>query len=380
MRHLAYLVITILTAILLSKSGARAEAPKDRFYPLVAYKGLTESDPTESQPPNEVTIAVIDAPVDINHPQIAKFVDLGTMNEGWFINFDGTILNWHSWAERLLVNAAENGQIGYFYHGTHVAGVAVKALRGIRLIAIPFLMPRPERTALEQIHFDPDRERFVIRQNFTNMTTQFKAKHVRLANLSIGVSPGRSYEKNKFKVPRWSLRLRSQLKEALIAADKIYLEEYEKWIHDNPETLFVNAVANNGEDLADVPYGTSRVKAPNLIKVGATNQDQTFRTESDRSNQFVDVAAPGENIYGPIVGANVEHPMSGTSVAAPQVVNALALKIGNEPDLTVAQIKQFFFAHFTWSNPDFANYVQNGRTLMPVKFCRDYFINKSDRK
>lgn len=102
-------------------------------------------------------------------------------------------------------------------------------------------------------------------------------------------------------------------------------------------------------DLASEVYPAAN---PNIITVAASNESSSYCSFSNHG-EVVDIAAPGENIYGPvpriitnsttsIEPANKElyNYLSGTSQATPLVSAAAALLKSINPDITPAEVER----------------------------------------
>jgi subtilisin family serine protease len=123
------------------------------------------------------------------------------------------------------------------------------------------------------------------------------------------------------------------------------------------EAIVVAAVGNSDEAFATPwPYASWPAALPHVIGVGALNRSGNVPSFSDEDPVFVDMAAPGMDIFSTfpklLTGAqsrctpqgytdcasgDYQHP-EGTSFAAPQVSAAAAVLLGVNPALTPSQV------------------------------------------
>ena len=100
-----------------------------------------------------------------------------------------------------------------------------------------------------------------------------------------------------FSTPRWST-----------AADKADINDGVRGQSsaDNPDTLYVVAAGNEGNDNDEhsvYPCNTldgARTDPPNLVCVGMTDRSDTPRLHGQRRAGSVDVFAPGAGIYSTV--------------------------------------------------------------------------------
>lgn len=97
--------------------------------------------------------------------------------------------------------------------------------------------------------------------------------------------------------------------------------------------LLVSAAGNQGAQSGDTLYYPASYD--NVIGVGSTKADGHRASHSQR-NDYVDIMAPGENIYSARLSGY--EPGSGTSYATPHVVAALALAKSLNPNLTYEEL------------------------------------------
>lgn len=117
-----------------------------------------------------------------------------------------------------------------------------------------------------------------------------------------------------------------------------------------PNTLYVvaagNGDANNiGYDVDSTPFYPCDIPAPNLICVGATDQNDQPAYFSNYGAANVDLFAPGVNILSTYLTSQGGYAWDdGTSMATPMVSGTLALMLARNPSLTAAQLKSDLLA------------------------------------
>lgn len=218
---------------------------------------------------------------------------------------------------------------GNFSHGTHVAGIASKGNPEAKIMAARLTFP------YENIPAPPTLENSENWSKMYKNTVQyFKDNHVKVVNMSWGYSQN-SYEallamngvgENEEERKALAKKLFTIEKDALYAA-----------IKDASEILFVVAAgnANNDVDFANnIPTG---LKLPNLLVVGAVDIEGK-ETDFTTMGKGVDVYSNGYEVESYIPGGELRK-YSGTSMAAPQVVNLAAKIWAVNPDLSVAEVK-----------------------------------------
>jgi subtilisin family serine protease len=217
--------------------------------------------------------------------------------------------------------------IGFYIHGTHCAGIAVRGNPAARLVVARF------NDQLADLPFPPTSEWVRhLSAAFQQMSDYFRTRNVRVVNMS------------------WSDDLQefeSWLSKTGGGADpaerkKRAAELYAMWrvavesaIENSPNTLFVAAAGNSNSNagfLAEVP---ASLHLPNLLTVGAVNQagDETSFTSY---GDTVVVDADGYNVESYVPGG-AKLKLSGTSMATPNVVNLAAKLFALDPALTPAQ-------------------------------------------
>jgi subtilisin family serine protease len=214
--------------------------------------------------------------------------------------------------------------LGFYMHGTHVAGIAARGNPAIRLVVARFDDQLPD------LPFQPTAEwAHRMAADFMQMSDYFRTRNVRVVNLSWGDDPS--------EIELWLSKTGgpsdpAERKKRAAEIYAIWHDAVENAMKGAPNTLFVCAAGNSDSDasfLQDVPAG---LKLPNLIAVGAVNQagDETSFTSYGPT---VVVDADGYEVESYLPGG-ARAKLSGTSMASPNVTNLAAKLFALDPSLT----------------------------------------------
>ncbi|HTM37886.1 MAG TPA: S8 family serine peptidase [Terriglobales bacterium] len=218
--------------------------------------------------------------------------------------------------------------LGFYLHGTHVAGIVARGNPAVRLVVARFDDQLPD------LPFQPTQEwAHRMAAAFGKLSDYFRTRGVRVVNMSWGDDPR--------EIEQWLAKTGgptdpAERKKRAGEIFAIWHDAVENAIKHAPKTLFVCAAGNSDSDasfLRDVPAG---LRLPNLIAVGAVNQagDETSFTSYgptvvvDANGYQVDSFVPG--------GTRAK--LSGTSMASPNVANLAAKLFALDPSLTPEKV------------------------------------------
>jgi len=144
-----------------------------------------------------------------------------------------------------------------------------------------------------------------------------------------------------------------------------YRRFFTKMADEHPDVLFVCSAGNTGTALDGSKRYPSGLSLPNMITVGALDNDGQTATYSSKSsdNYEVTLATPAT---GAVVGVNANGTAvreDGTSFAAPQVAAAAAILRSVNPDLTAGQIKDILVSTARTTYPSASGDDDSARTV-----------------
>ena len=253
----------------------------------------------------EVVVAVLDTGVDYRHEDLVGNMWTRPDNIPQYVDAQlGTFDDRHGFD----ASANDGDPLDDNGHGTHVAGIIgadgdnEKGIAGInwkvQIMPLKFLGRGGYgnvKDAIEAINYAIDRKK-----NGVNL---------RVINAS------------------WGSTQRSKaLEDAIRAAGEAGI-------------LFVAAAGNSSTDNDKRAHYPSNYDLPNMISVAALDRNDQLASFSNYGAKTVHIAAPGREIDSTWLNDGYRE-ASGTSMAAPQVAGIAALILANEPDLSMAKLRE----------------------------------------
>jgi subtilisin family serine protease len=214
--------------------------------------------------------------------------------------------------------------VGFYLHGTHCAGIAVRGNPAARLVVARF------NDQLPDLPFPPTEEwARKLGADFQQMSDYFRTRNVRVVNMSWGDDP-QEFETWLSKMGEGADPI--ERKERASELYAIWRKAIETALKNAPNTLFVTAAGNSNSNASFVDDVPASLHLPNLIAVGAVNQagDETDFT-SHGDTVVVDADGYEVESYAP---GGFRMKLSGTSMASPNVVNLAAKLFALDPTLT----------------------------------------------
>ncbi|MEC7526279.1 MAG: S8 family serine peptidase [Myxococcota bacterium] len=237
-------------------------------------------------------------------------------------------------AEQLEALEINLDAIGEWAHGTHVAGIMTAGLPQARMAV--FRSAWAGEARLYHHRGPTDEELAAERQNVEDIARFIDAHDVRVVNASLGFARDYVEAQLRHEADRYPTE------EAVRArAEEIHRHRRDNWRHvfeQNPDTLFVVAAGNSNRDIVeyeDVP--SSLPDLPNLLVVGAVDRFGDWATFTNSNPDRVQVFDHGVEVDS-VIPNGERVPLSGTSMASPNVANLAAKMLAVSPGLSPAQV------------------------------------------
>ncbi len=247
---------------------------------------------------NNVTVAVIDTGMQLDHPDLTSIWqnsgEVGSGKETNSVDDDGNgyVDDWRGWD----FVSSDNNPSDDHGHGTHVSGIiAANANNGTGVAGV-------SHGAKIMVLKAGDNEGYFLTSDIIAAVNYARTNGADIINMSYG---GTSYNSSE----------QSALTNAY-----------------NAGVTLLAAAGNDYDTTINYPAGYS-----NVIGVGSTN-NKDEKSSFSNYNSTVDISAPGSSIYSTYYDGSYIY-MSGTSMATPMAVGVAALVLSKSPTYTPAQVQ-----------------------------------------
>lgn len=287
----------------------------------------------------ELTIAVIDSKIDINHEDLSNHIWYNTNeipnngidddNNGYIDDTNG----WNFYSNTKDIYSKEQNAI----HGTHCAGIIAANHNEIGIMGILgntnvkiMVLPVFE-TINEEVDF----------KNLISAIKYAQKMGADICNISSVCKDGHK-----------------ELYEVMEKSDMIFVVAAGN---------FQNAVMS-GLNLEKYPRYPACIDLPNVVTVGSVNGNAEHSEFSNYSSKFVNICAPGEFIYSTLPDGKYGYE-SGTSMATPIVASVLGAYYYTAGENMDEALELLY--NYSETNSDIDRYVYNGRIVHFIKLKRE---------
>jgi subtilisin family serine protease len=247
--------------------------------------------------------------------------------------------------------------IGFYIHGTHCAGIAVRGNPAARLVVARF------NDQLPDLPFPPTEEWVHrLRVAFQQMSDYFKTRNIRVVNMS--------WSDDVPEFETWLSKTGggadpAERKKRAAQLFALWRDAIQSAIQSSPNTLFIAAAGNSDSNAGFNEAVPASLRLPNLIAVGAVNQagDETSFTSY---GETVLVDADGYEVESFVPGGT-RLKLSGTSMATPNVVNLAAKLFALDPSLTPAEVIDLIKRGATTSEDGRRHLIDEKRSVALLK-------------
>lgn len=223
--------------------------------------------------------------------------------------------------------------VGEWAHGTHVAGLLLAGVPQARLAIF-----RSAWAGESRVYDDrgpTDAELAAEEANMNAVADFINRHHVRVVNASLGFT--REYLEDELRHEAARYRTDDEVRARAAAVHARRREFWAAVFRRCPDTLFVVAAGNDNQDIVEYEDIPASVTAPNVLPVGAVDRFGEWATFTNSNPERVRVFDHGVEVDS-VIPSGEHVPLSGTSMASPNVANLAAKLVALDPALTPARI------------------------------------------
>ncbi len=224
-------------------------------------------------------------------------------------------------------------RIGEWAHGTHVAGIMLAGVPQARVAVFRSAWAGEGRI---YHHRGPtDEELAAERENVEAIARFINAHGVRVVNASLGFSRDYVEAELRHESDRY------ETDEAVRArAAEVHQHRRDNWryvFEQCPNTVFVVAAGNSNRDVVEYEDVPASLDLPNLVIVGAVDRFGNWATFTNSNPERVTVFDHGVEVPS-VIPSGATVPLSGTSMASPNVANLATKILAVAPRLTPPEV------------------------------------------
>lgn len=242
--------------------------------------------------------------------------------------------------------------VGEWAHGTHVAGLMVAGNPYARLAIFRSAWAGETRTYYRRGPTDAELD--AERANIEAIADFIRRHRIRVVNASLGFSVDYLEGQLRFETGTYTTPESVRTRAAAIQARR---RANWQWIFEQcPDTLFVVAAGNDNRDVVEFEDVPAALSLPNLLVVGAVDRYGDWATFTNSSPERVQVFDHGVEVDS-LVPSGERVPLSGTSMASPNVANLAGKILAISPSLTPAEVIRMIVETATAIRPPFGGRI-----------------------
>lgn len=219
--------------------------------------------------------------------------------------------------------------VGEWSHGTHVAGILLAGNPHARMAVFRSVWAGEHRLYHHRGPTDPELD--AERANIDAIAGYINRHQIRVVNASLGFS--QEYVEAELRHERDRYQNDDAVRARAAVIQQRRRENWAAVFQACPSTLFVVAAGNSNQDVSEYGEVPSSIDARNVLAVGAVDRHGNWATFTNSNPERVRVFDHGVEVDSLIPnGSRV--PLSGTSMASPNVANLAGKLLALDPSLS----------------------------------------------
>jgi hypothetical protein len=222
------------------------------------------------------------------------------------------------------------GAVGEWAHGTHVAGIMLRGNPHARLAIFRSAWAGESRVYDERGPTDAELDAEAA--NIDAIAAYINRHNIRVVNASLGFS--REYVEDALRHESATYHSEDEVRARAEVVQQRRRANWQRVFTQCPQTLFVVAAGNSNQDVmeyGEVPASNEGVS--NLLVVGAVDRFGNWATFTNSNPDRVQVFDHGVEVDS-LVPSGEHVPLSGTSMASPNVANLAGKLAALDPSIT----------------------------------------------